>query len=181
MRQVPNTVLAGDTIKFTYDANPYSATDGFNLYFKLNGPSGAPTKFSFTANANTTSSTLFDVRVAPATSANLTAGLYSYAVVVGDGSDEYTVESGTLTVQPRADLSAATDLRTHNVRVYESICAVIEGRATQDQSSYSIAGRTLNRTPISDLLELKKYYGDLVAQEQGSSGAGPKKLYIRFS
>lgn len=180
-RQVPQKLIAGDTFKFTFDATPYTSADGFSLSLKLNGPSGTPQKTTAAANANTNSDTLFDVRVSPDVSANLAGGLYSYAVVVSDNTDSYTVESGTLTVEARADLSVNTDLRSHAVKVYESICAVIEGRATQDQQSYTIAGRTLIRTPLKDLIELQKYYKDLVASEQSAAGAGPKKLFVRFS
>lgn len=179
-RQITNKMLAGDTYKLVFNAYPYSSADSFGLTLKLNGPSGTPQKYSFAANANTVTATAFDIRVSPAASANLAAGLYSYAVVASDGTDQYTVESGTLEVEVRADLSAASDLRSHNVKVYEAICAVIEGRATQDQASYTIAGRTLTRTPIRDLLELKKHYKELVDNENEASGAGPKKLFVRF-
>lgn len=180
-RQVPQTLLAGDTFKFTYDASPYSSADGYGLSLKLTGPSGTPQKYSYNANANTASSTKFDLRVAPSDTANLIVGLYSYSVVASDGTDEFTVESSTLKVEARADVSVDTDLRGHNQKVLDAICAVIEGRATQDQQSYTIAGRTLTRTPLKDLIELKKYYTDLVNQESGKAGAGPKKLYVRFS
>jgi len=180
-RQIIQTLLAGDTYKRVFNASPYSSGDGYSLYLKLNGPSGSPQKSSYTANANTTSSTLFDVRIGPDASANLAAGLYSYAVVVDDGTDQYTIESGTLTVEARADLSTASDLRSHNQKVYEAICAVIEGRASQDQQSYTVAGRTLQRTPLRDLLDLKKYYQQLVLEESGDISAGPKKLFVRFS
>lgn len=179
-RQVPQTFLAGDTIKFTFDATPYSSTDGYGLSLKLSGPSGSPQKTSYTANANTTSGTKFDVRITPAESANLASGLYSYAVVVSDNTDSYTVESGTLNVEVRADLSGATDLRSHNQKVYDAICALLEGRVTSDVASYTIAGRTLTKMSISDLLKLKEHYKELVASEQQKVGSGPKKLFVRF-
>jgi len=175
-RQVPDKLVAGDTFKFVFNATPYSSADGFGLSLKLNGPSGSPQQTSVTANANT--GTLFDVRIAPATTANLAAGLYVYSMVASDNTDSYTVESGNITVEARADLGTNTDLRTHNQKVLDAINAVIEGRATQDQQSYTIAGRTLTRTPLKDLMDLKKHYEGAVAQEQGKA---QKKLYVRFS
>jgi hypothetical protein len=175
-RQVPETLVAGDTFKFTFDATPYSSADGFGLSLKLNGPSGTPQQTSVTANAN--SGVTFDVRIAPSVTANLAVGLYVYSVVASDNTDSYTVESGNITVEARADLGIATDLRTHNQKVLDAVNAVIEGRATQDQQSYTIAGRTLVRTALKDLLELKKHYEGAVASEQGKS---QKKLYVRFS
>lgn len=176
-RQIPETLVAGDTFKVVFDATPYSSADNFGLTLKLNGPSGTPVQNSFNATANVTA-TKFDIRLAPSVTANLTAGLYVYAVVASDNTDAYTVESGNITVEARADLSISTDLRTHNQKVLDAVNAVIEGRATQDQQSYTIAGRTLVRTPLKDLLELKKHYESAVHTEQGK---GQKKLYVRFN
>lgn len=179
-RQVPQKFLAGDTIKFTVEASPYSSTDGYGLSLKISGPSGSPQKTEYTATSNTSSATKFDLRIGPSDSANLAAGLYSYAVVASDNTDSYTIESGTVTVEVRADLSSASDLRTHNQKVYEAICALLEGRVTSDVNSYTIAGRTLTKMSVSELLKLKDHYKDLVAADQSVAGAGPKKLFVRF-
>lgn len=178
-RQIPVTLIAGDTFRLNYITS-YSPNDGFGLSLKLNGPTGSPQR---TTHAATTDSnnTGFILNVSADTTANLSGGLYNYAVVAANTTDSYTVESGILTVEPRADLNTEADLRTHNRRVYEAICAVLENRATQDQASYSIAGRTLTRIPIRDLLYLKDHYKNLVGIEEGQAGAGPKKLFVRFS
>jgi hypothetical protein len=46
----------------------------------------------------------------------------------------------------------------HVEKVLDAIEAVIENRASQDQMSYSIKGTTLSRTPIADLLLLRREY-----------------------
>ena len=46
----------------------------------------------------------------------------------------------------------------HVRRVIDAIEAVIERRATKDQKSYSIDGRSLERTPIDELLLLRDRY-----------------------
>ena len=50
------------------------------------------------------------------------------------------------------------DLRSHAKKVLDAIEAVIENRATVDQSSFSIAGRSLSRMSIDELLTLKNRY-----------------------
>lgn len=179
-RQIDQKILAGDTYKVVFNARPYSSVNGFNLTLMLTGPSGTPQKSAYAANANPDSEYHFDIRISPTESAALAAGIYSYAVVANDAIDQFTLESGTLNVEVRADLSAETDLRSHNVKVYQAICAVIEGRASQDQQSYTIAGRQLTRTPLRDLLDLKKHYKELVDAEAGKPGSGPTKLYVRI-
>jgi hypothetical protein len=176
-RQISSTILAGDTYSVVFTTS-YSSADGYSASLKLTGPSGSPSKFNFAANANTNSATSYDIRISPSVSANLAPGLYAYAVVVASNTDSYTVETGNVTVAARADLSVNSDLRTHNVRVYDAICALIEGRATSDVASYTIAGRSLNKIPLRELLELKSHYSDLIRQEQGKS---QKKLVTRFS
>ena len=175
-RVVPLKITAGDTLKFAYTGSSYSSTDGYGLTLKLTGPSGSPQKFSYNANTGNTATT-FDFRVAPEATANLAAGIYSYALVADDGTDSFTVESGTVTVELRADLSANSDLRSHNQKVLEAIEALIEGRASNDVASYTIAGRSLAKIPLKELIDLRKYYKDLVREEQGQSR---KKLYVRF-
>lgn len=176
-KQIPEKIVGGDTFKVAYNASPYTAADGYYLEFHLTGPSGSPLKSTVTANT-TDSSGAFELRIGPEQTANLIAGLYSYAVVATDGTDQYSIESGTTTVELRADLTAASDLRSHAQKVYDAICAVIEGRATSDVASYTIAGRTLTKIPLKELLALKDHYKELVAAEQGSK---QKKMYVRFS
>jgi hypothetical protein len=43
-------------------------------------------------------------------------------------------------------------------KVLDAIQATIEGRASQDQMSYSIAGRSLSRMSIDDLLTFRNRY-----------------------
>jgi hypothetical protein len=51
-----------------------------------------------------------------------------------------------------------SDLRTHAKKVLDSIQAVIENRATVDQSSFTIAGRSLSRMTIEELFMVRDRY-----------------------
>jgi hypothetical protein len=49
----------------------------------------------------------------------------------------------------------------------DAIEATIEGRASKDQESYSIQGRSLARTPIADLILLRgKYKAEYVQMQR---------------
>ena len=56
--------------------------------------------------------------------------------------------------------------RDHYRIVLDAINAVIEGRATQAEEEFSIAGRSLRRTPLKDLLGFKLQYERLLAASQ---------------
>lgn len=90
-----------------------------------------------------------------ATSALLPIGDYRWQSYISDGTDRYPVSAGRLKIKPNyADLDGGFDDRTHWRVVLENVEAVIQGRATKDQSSYTIAGRQLSRTPMEDLIML---------------------------
>jgi hypothetical protein len=113
------------------------------------------------------SGTDYIVEVAAATTANYTAGVYHWQAYITRSSDSerVTIDSGTFEVKPNRD-AATDDPRSHVKKVLDAIDAVIEGRASKDQESYSIEGRSLSRTPLADLVEFREKYAALYAQEQ---------------
>jgi hypothetical protein len=163
-RQIPKTILAGDTLKLTI--NTTYSTDDYGVVLKFAGPSGAPIPYFFNATVENGS---FVIHLAPSDTAAFQAGFYSYALIATDGTDEYTIEHGSFEVELRADLNFDSDLRSHARKVLDAIEAVIENRATTDVSSYTIAGRSLNRIPIDELLRLRSVYRNMVYQEEGKN------------
>ena len=67
------------------------------------------------------------------------------------------MDSGTFEVIADRD-NATTDPRSDNKIILDAITAVIKGRATKDQESYSINGRSLSRTPLKDLMDMQSHY-----------------------
>ena len=68
------------------------------------------------------------------------------------------MDSGSWEVVPNIRTDTSTEVQSHARKVLSAIEAVIEGRASQDQMSYSIAGRSLARMPIEDLLLFRDRY-----------------------
>lgn len=99
------------------------------------------------------------VEVAAATTAAYTAGDYSWqAVVVRDSdSEEVTVDSGFSVFVPKLSGSTA-DTRSHAYITMKAIEAVIQGVATKEQQSYSIAGRSLTRYSHKELVDFYERY-----------------------
>jgi hypothetical protein len=105
-------------------------------------------------------------------------GAYLYSVRVMRGDDVLEVERGsTFIARDLEALEGVQDVRTHARRTLDAIEAVIEKRASLDQSRYVINNRELERTPIRDLLLLKDRYAALVRREEaaarGKSTWGP--------
>lgn len=178
MKQFPDTIKKGDSLNLDITSGTYNDTDGFSVFVYITGPSGTPVPYNFTTTLATGSSNIYELRVLPAITNGFQKGLFTYAFVASDGTDQYTFEEGTFNVEERADFLTTTDFRSHNQIVLDNIKSVIEGRASQDQKSYTINGRTLERMDISSLLSLKTYYEDLVKQESGRSR---NKLKTRMS
>jgi enamine deaminase RidA (YjgF/YER057c/UK114 family) len=136
--------------------------------------------------AAATSGSDYLVEVASATTAGYTAGLYVWQAYITRTSDtqRVLVDSGTITVVVNRDVSTA-DPRSHARKVLASIEAVLESRATRDQEEYSIAGRSLKRTPIPDLIVLKDKYttavSNEIAAERIAKGLGdPRRIGVRL-
>lgn len=175
----PQTLIAGDTWAWTRSLSDYSAaTWTLTYYFK-----NASANFSFAASAD---GATHSVSVAKATTAAYGVGTYSWEGYVDDGTSRYRVDYGTLEVL--ADMSAAGNLdkRSHWKIVLDNVEAVIQNRATQDQFSYSINGRALQRMPIDDLLKLYDRAKGAVAKEEAldraRNGLGASsKIKVQFN
>ena len=121
------------------------------------------------------------------TTASLSTGVYHWQLYILRDSDSarLTFDSGTWEVKPNLDADTA-DPRSHAKITLEDVEAVIEGRATKDQENYSIAGRSLSRTPVADLLSLRDYYRTEFLREQRverrNNGIGTgARILARFS
>lgn len=172
VKQFPLTVIAGDTLKLTLVSSTYKTTDGFTLIVQLYGPSGNPTAYTYAQTGSPTyfttiSDTKIDFKLPASVTSTFGVGAYTHSIIATDGTDSYTIEAGQFDVAPRAADLTDTDTRSHNVKMLESINATLENRATKDQQSYSIAGRSLSRIPIVELLQLRDYYAEKVNIERG--------------
>ena len=176
LSQFPKSIAAGLSLRAELYLPEYLAPD-WSLVALLRGPSVVDLAATAQGTAH-----LFALDGA-ATSSYL-PGDYSVSVRAISGSDVFEVESGILAVVVDLGLAVAGhESRTHAVKVLASVEAVIEGRATRDQESYSINGRTLTRTPIADLLLLRDRYRKEVGSERRGGRPKPllrRKINVRF-
>lgn len=118
------------------------------------------------------------------TASQWAGGVYRYVLRASRGGEVVEVESGTMSVT--ADITAmdpGIDQRSHARKVLDSINAVLEKRATQDQQRYVINNRELWRTPLADLLKLRDTYRAEVRREEAAAAGrslwGPA-VRVRF-
>ena len=130
------------------------------------------TKFSISASE---SGTEYIIEVASAVTTTYTAGIYhwtGYITRTAD-SERIALDSGTFKLVPNTAISTA-DPRSHVKKTLDALEAMIEGRATKDQQSYSINNRSLTRMTMVEILEwydkYKFYYQQELDRERIDNG-----------
>ena len=176
----PAEFTLGDTLKWTRDLSDYPATLWTLTYSFVN----ADAQFAITASAD---GTTHSVTVAAGTSAAYTAGTYKWqAYVTGGSSERYLVGEGTAKALPNfAVETSGYDGRSHVKTTLDAIQAVLQAKASFDQASMSLNGRSISRYSIAELLPWEDKYKALYAQEvkaeRIAAGLGHSgKVRIRF-
>tara|TARA_Y100001938_G_C8090046_1_gene434462 strand:- start:2790 stop:3377 length:588 start_codon:yes stop_codon:yes gene_type:complete len=156
--QEPDTLVVGDRWVWRRDdlVSDYPL-DEYALEYRFTEDSTGNTN-AFTIAATEAESTYL-IEIASAVTANLVAGDYQWAAFIIRSSDSQRVviDQGRTEILPNLQNTTA-DLRSHAKKVLDAIEAVLENRASQDQMSYSIAGRSLSRMSIDDLMTFRNRY-----------------------
>lgn len=158
------------------------APASYTLSYSCRLEGAAQQTFSITASA---SGSDYLVEVSSTTTKNYTVGRYHWQAYITRNSDSERVmiDYGTWELKPNRVTSYA-DPRSHARKVLDAIEAVIEGRATKDQESYTIGDRSLSRTPIPELLQLRKEYQAEVRvenlKEAARNGKAGNKLVYKL-
>lgn len=156
--QEPDTLVVGDRWVWRRDdlVSDYPIAD-YALEYRFTEDSTGNTN-AFTIAATEADSTYL-VEITSGVTANLVAGDYQWAAFIIRSSDSQrvVVDQGRTEILPNLQNTTA-DLRSHAKKVLDAIEAVLENRASQDQMSYSIAGRSLSRMSIDDLMTFRNRY-----------------------
>lgn len=154
--QVPEELQIGDywAWKITNLASDYPLAD-YSLSYEFNLIDGS-TASNFTLTA-TESGTDYIIEVSDSTS--YTKGSYNWISYITRTSDSarLKLDEGYIEIQENYSTTTSS-VRSHVKKVLDAIEAVIENRASMDQSSMSIAGRSLSRLTIDELLTFRDRY-----------------------
>lgn len=133
-------------------------TGSYSLSYEFHCDSGGGGSHQFTINA-VEADGVYYIEVGSTTTDNYNPHDYIWGAYITRTSDSsrIQIDEGKTTLLPNlADTNA--DLRSHAKIVLDSLEAVIQGRANMDQSSMSIAGRSLSRMSIDELLTFRDRY-----------------------
>lgn len=157
--QVPDHFAAGTTVKFTRSLDDFLPSDGWSYTIYLNG---LTQKFS---KAGTVQGDAFLIEFVPTDTASLNPGPFRYAErLVNDGSVDSTLLGETfditgdelvINIEPNVSSSAAGTFNTFEEKQLAVIEAVLAGRITSGIETYQIAGRSVTKIPIKELLCLR--------------------------
>lgn len=177
---LPPKLSAGDSLSRTYQLEAYPAAAGWVLSFSLVSSSAL---ISITTTGTADGHVL---EVGASTTAAYAPGMYAWAAYVTRAAERITIANGRIEIlRNLATATGGADLRSHARRTLDAIEATIEGRASSDVLSYQIAGRSLSKIPVNELLELRdRYRRDVRAEEAAEAAANGRlptnKMFVRL-
>ena len=153
----PINFYKGETVVWKRtDIGADYAPSSYSMVWEASLESDGSTRFSATV---TESGTDYTFTLDNSSTASYTAGDYVWFLKVLQTSDSETlvIDSGKITVKDNY-FATTGDTRSHAKVMLDKIESILENRADADVSSYSIAGRSLNKLTVDELLRWRDYY-----------------------
>ena len=182
----PTTFIAGDSLSWQRFFEDYPASAGWTLTYVLNN---STTRILVVSGDITTSGDTFLIAIPSSETAGWTPGEYQWLCVAqlaaaGDvPAQRKTLALGRVTITiDILDATAPQDTRTRNeIALWniESKLADTGGSAVQE---YTINGRMLRRYSMTELMQLRSLFKQLVRQERIDRGEMPlpTTVAVRF-
>lgn len=180
LTEVPALITAGDTVLLSLNVPDYPPADGWSLSFSFASKGKSAIVWTSTQDGGNHA-----ITVAAATSSEYQPAVYrgNGWATKDNGTTRVLVWDGFLEVRPNLDgQSQDFDPRSHAEKMLESINSVLEGKATKDALSTTIAGQSILRMTYDQLIGARNYYQAIVDQERAALGA-PKSnnILLRFT
>lgn len=157
----PQQAVAGTNWKWKRSFSEFPAST-WTLSYYFREVSG---KYSFDITA-INSEDVFVINLPFATTNDYAPGVYSGQGFVSYNTDKFIVYDNQLEVGTNFNLQGVgKDTRSHAQKVLEAIKGLLEGKFVEDASSYSIAGRSITKLDVQQLIDAKNYYESLVVME----------------
>lgn len=94
--------------------------------------------------------------------------------------EAYDVGRGRIMVNPDLSSVDAGDALSYEEKTLAIIEAALQGRLTSDMESYSIAGRSISKIPVRDLVSLRGTYKALVWKQRNPGKTASTPVYVTF-
>lgn len=174
----PASFIAGESVEWTKNLPGYLPKDGWDLFYAFR---------NFGAHFDIAAIKKEDhylIRMNSEQSAVLKPANYWWQATVTKGNDWHVVDAGSLEIKEHLSLADSYDGRSHVKKVLDALEAMILDKASRDQQSYSIAGRSLYRLSPAELLKWRDHYKAEYARELQaellSKGLGGNLIKVRF-
>ena len=165
----PTTIVVGDFIQWKRSdlVQDYPvATHSAEYVARITGGGASEIKLA----ANESDPTFYLFTVDSITSTDFVPGYYHWQLEITEtaSGNRIVVDTGTFTALADLDVNN-TDPRTHAEIMVDKIQALLEGRADKDVSSYSIAGRSITKMSVQELIDWRDYYRREAKKEKRDS------------
>lgn len=181
LTRVPREIVRLSTPAWRFENPEFAPADGWTLEYFFEGPSELNIVAVADGAGHLVELTALQTAIATgsyawqAIASRVTPTLER--VLVATGRTEFLLNFGTdTTTGPQ---------KSHAARMVEAIEAQLEGRATDGQRAMSINGRSLDRIPVLELMEIRaKYRMELRSEEsalaQGATPGKRRRIKVRF-
>ena len=153
----PVSFYKGETIVWKRtDIGADYAPSSYSMVWEVSLESNGSTRFSATV---TESGTEYTFTLDDSATASYTAGDYIWflKVIQDSDSEKLVIDSGKLTVKDNY-FATTGYTRSHAKVMVDKLESLLEGKADADVSSYAIAGRSLNKLTVEEMLKWRDYY-----------------------
>jgi len=179
----PAEFTVGDTVQWTIDLSDYLPADGWVLSYAFVTDGDQEDETTSEDNGDGTHL----VTITAAESVSWTAATYKWQAYVTKSTERYQVREGTITARVNfASQTSGYDARSHIKTTLDALEAIIAGKASDDQMSVSIAGRSVSKYSPAELITWrdhykKEYARELKAEKLAAGTGGGSKIRIRFT
>lgn len=161
----PTTIMAGDSVAFSWSYADYPASDGWTLTYALAGRSTL-------AVTSTPNLDAHDIALTSAQTSALLAGAYTWKLRVSNGTTTTTVGTGRCDVQADVATAQTGDFAAWAETTLAMLEASIQGDMTDAVQQYTIGDRQITKIPMADRLKLRNQLRAEVQMAKSRGGFG---------
>ena len=150
----PKSFVAGEAVSWRCYEDLYRANNGWVLTYNFRS-TVADSAIDVVSVADNEHHV---VTLSSETTKDYKAGTYSWQCTAKKDIDLHIVRNSTLVIKPNLSALTVFDGRSHVKKILDALEATLVGKASLDQLSYSISGRSLLRLSPSELLKWRDVY-----------------------
>lgn len=177
--QIPDSIAAGDTLKFQISLTDYQPGDGWVLTYNFLQIS---TGIALPVFTSTASGTYFLITVTAAVTCVWEAGEYQGQAYVTLGAERHQVWQGKLTVLHNFATESGMDLRTKARKILDFIDCSFEKVVQKQAVRATIEGVQFEFRNLEELQKARNYWAAVVNGEDASAQGKPRRnLFAMFT